>query len=306
MSVICFGELIIDFTSMNAGRQLWEVEKFQKNIGGAPANVAIGLYYHGIPVRLWSQVGNDSFGEFLLNRLNEHGLTTEGIIRDPKHPTKLAFVGLDKNSERYFEFHNLNSADLYMSTENYNPDKLIGAKVFHFGGVALLGEVTSITLFQILKIAKQNQILVSFDPNFRIDLIKNKEVILKRFAEILTFVDILKLSHDDWKHFFSSKIPQDILRAGVSLLILTKGEKGVQLISAKSDVFVPAEEVSVVDTTGAGDAFMAAFLSKLIQNPVSPIGSISKDLLIEWGKFANYWAAKIIQYPGAVSAYFEK
>lgn len=306
MAVICFGELIIDFTSLNAGRQLWEVEKFQKNIGGAPANVAIGLHYHGVPVQLWSQIGNDSFGKFLLNRLGEYGLSTEGVNIDSKYPTKLAFVSLDKNGERYFEFHNLNSADLYMRSENFNPDKLKGAKLFHFGGVALLGEITSATLLEILKNAKQNQILVSFDPNIRIDLIKNKELVLNRFIEILNYVDILKLSKDDWKHFFSNKTPQNILGMGISLLILTEGAAGVHLISDNSDVFVPAEEIKALDTTGAGDAFMAAFLSRLIQCPLDSIKNIPKNQLIEWAKFANHWGEMIVQYPGAVTAYFEK
>lgn len=304
MLVICFGELIIDFTSLNAGRQLWEVEKFKKNVGGAPANVAVGLHHHGIPVRLWSQVGNDSFGKFLVNQLRGYGISTEKIIQDSRHPTKLAFVGLDENGERYFEFHNLNSAELYMRIEDFKIEELDTARIFHFGGVALLGEVTVNTLFEILKIAKNNRTFVSFDPNIRIDLIKNKEAIIKRFNDILNFVNILKLSRDDWQQFFSNKIPQDILEKGISLLILTEGANGVRLISEKSDVFVPGEKVKVVDTTGAGDAFTAAFLSKLYQNNVGSINNISESQLKEWGKFANHWGAKIVQYPGAVIGYF--
>lgn len=304
MSIICFGELIVDFTSLEAGKLLWEVERFLKNVGGASANVAIGLHYHGVPVKLWSKVGNDSFGKFLLKRLSDYGVSVEGVIKDSRHPTKLAFVGLEENGERYFEFHNRNSADMYMRVEDINLDELKRTEIFCFGGIALLGDVTVNTLMQILNLTKENETLVLLDPNIRIDLVKNPEMIFDRFTEILNFVDILKLSGDDWKQFFGDKTPYDILQKGISLIILTDGANGVRLITKQSEVSVPVENVKVVDTTGAGDAFTAAFLSKLIQNPVT-LKNITAEQLREWGKFANHWGGKIVQFPGAVIAYSE-
>ena len=71
MSIICFGELIIDFASLEPGKQLWEVERFLKKLGGASANVAIGHHYHGVPVKLWSKVGNlskDDWKQFFADK----------------------------------------------------------------------------------------------------------------------------------------------------------------------------------------------------------------------------------------------
>jgi len=303
MSVICFGELIIDFTSMEASKELWQAERFQKNVGGAPANVAIGLHYHGVPVELWSRVGNDSFGKFLICQINRSGISTKNIIQDSGHPTKLAFVGVEKNGERYFEFHNLNSAERYMEIEDFDLGMLNKIRLFHFGGVALLGEVTSNTLMQILKIVKKNNALVSFDPNIRIDLLHDKDAVFKRLKDVLAHVDILKLSKEDWSYFFPGKSRHEILRENISLLILTEGAKGVRLLTEKQEVSVPAEDVRAVDTTGAGDAFTAAFLSKLIQASVDSPENVSSDRLNEWGRFANHWAGKVIQYRGAVTAY---
>jgi fructokinase len=305
MSVICFGELIIDFTSREAGKPLWQVERFQKNVGGAPANVAIGLHHHRVPVRLWSRVGDDSFGKFLVDRLNSYGISTQGVVQDIEHPTKLAFVGLDKKGERHFEFHNQNSAEGFMQASDYALDEMMRARIFHFGGVALLGDTTANTLMELLRLAKQRNVLISFDPNIRMDLVKNPEVIFGRLNEILNFADILKLSKDDWTHFFPNKSAEDILGKGIALLVLTEGAKGVRLKTEKIDVFVPVRKVKAVDTTGAGDAFTAAFLSKIIHSKTDNLKNVSADQLREWGEFANHWASNIVQYPGAVTGYFE-
>lgn len=305
MSVICFGELIIDFTSMERGKSLWRVEQFQKNLGGAPANVAIGLHHHGVPVKLWSKVGKDSLGRFLIERLDRAGLSTDGILQDAEHPTKMALVAVDRNGERRFEFHNRNSADEYMRFEDFKLNEIRESRLVHFGGVALLGDVTANTLIEILKISKRNRLMVSFDPNIRMDLVRNPDLIFSRLNEILNFVDILKLSRDDWKQFFPSKKAADIFGRGVSLLILTEGAKGVRLLTEQQEICVPATKVEAVDTTGAGDAFTAAFLAKLVQAQVKSLKDISADQLNEWGEFANLWASRIVQYPGAVTAYLE-
>lgn len=304
MSVICFGELIIDFTPLETGKKLWQVEQFQKNVGGAPANVAIGLNYHGVPAELWSRVGKDSFGKFLIDRAEHFGVSTENIIQDPEHPTKLAFVGVKNNGDRYFEFHNLNSAERFMEIEDFDLRRLNRIRLFHFGGVALLGEVTFNTLMRMLKIVQEKKALVSFDPNIRIDLLPDRDTVFKRLQKVLEYVDILKMSEDDWSHFFPGKSPQELRQENISLLILTEGARGVRMLTEKEEVFVPAENVKVVTTTGAGDAFNAAFLSKLIDASVESPQNISAKQLKEWGKFGNYWAGRIIQYPGAVAGYF--
>lgn len=305
MSIICFGELIVDFMSMEAGRPLWQVERFQKNVGGAPANVAIGLHHHSIVVDLWSKVGMDSFGKFLIEQLNHIGISTQNIVEDSHHPTKLAFVNVDNFGERHFEFHNLNSAERYMRLEDFDLAQLKEARIFHFGGVALLGETTANTLMQILKMVKKNGTLISFDPNFRIDLLPDPNVILARLDEVLAYINILKLSQEDRAQLFPDSSPSDILRKGISLLIFTEGAGGARFFTKREEVTVPAEKIKVVDTTGAGDAFSAAFLSRLFYDPVDSLKDISPDQLREWGRFSNHWAGRIIQYPGAVNAYFE-
>jgi fructokinase len=306
MSVICFGELIIDFTSMESGRPLWSVEKFQKNIGGAPANVAIGLSHHGVPVSLWSRVGNDSFGSYLIQKLEDLGLATSGISRDNKFPTKLAFVGIDKGGERHFEFHNLKSAEQNISLKYLPIHELKSTKVFHFGGVTLLGKRTAETTMKVLEIAKGNKCIISFDPNIRLDLIRNPQQVLERLIKVLPYVDILKLSYDDWQQFFAAKKPSDIIGKNMTLLIITEGAKGARILTHQKEISVRADKVKATDTTGAGDAFMAAFLSKILKFPSSIFASeISAQLLKDWVDFSSHWAGRIVRSHGAVSGYFQ-
>ena len=305
MQVICLGELIIDFTSLEPEKPLWRVGRFQKNVGGAPANVAVGLHHHNVDVSLWSQVGNDSFGEYLIEEIRRLGVETSGILIDKTHPTKLAFVGLDRGGERYFEFHNAkNSAEQYIAFEKVPLSALDQARVFHFGGVALLGDVTWETTGKALKIAKTNGCIVSFDPNIRIDLMKNPTKILARFRSALKYVDILKLSEADQSQFFPGQPPGDILAAGPSLVVITAGNKGAHFYTHSQSVGVPATSVKAIDTTGAGDAFLAAFLAKFVHasEQVRP-EMLSREQLETWGKFANEWAGKIVARRGAIAGY---
>jgi len=256
MRVICFGELIVDFTSDEPGKTLSQVDRFCKHPGGAPANVAIGLKHHGVRPVLWSKVGDDSFGRYLVDKVRQMGLSTDGIRVDPAHPTKIAFVGLNEAGERYFEFHNKDSAERYIRSNDVDLTQLEGAAVLHFGGVALLGETTFRTTLRILREARQQNCLISFDPNIRLDLVGNRGEVQTRLNKVLSYVDILKLSVEDWTAFFSHASPEQLVQKQLSLLIMTEGDAGVRFITPEHRVFVQAEDVEVVDTTGAGDAFL--------------------------------------------------
>ncbi|MGH1366211.1 MAG: carbohydrate kinase family protein [Calditrichia bacterium] len=303
MRVICFGELIVDFTSDEPGKTLSQVNRFCKHPGGAPANVAIGLQHHGVRPVLWSKVGDDSFGRYLVDKVRQIGLSTDGIRVDPAHPTKIAFVGLNEAGERYFEFHNKDSAERYIRSNDVDMTQLEGAAVLHFGGVALLGETTFRTTLRILREARQQNCLISFDPNIRLDLVGNRGEVQTRLNKVLSYVDILKLSVEDWTAFFSHASPEQLVQKQLSLLIMTEGDAGVRFITPEHRVFVQAENVEVVDTTGAGDAFLAAFLSKLAHEKFETPVRFGTEQLMEWGRFANSWAAKAITEIGAVSVY---
>jgi len=303
MKVICLGELIVDFTSKESGKPLSRVSLFEKHIGGAPSNVAIGLHFHKIPVLLWSKVGDDSLGEFLIHRLSEIGLNTDGILKDSEHPTKIALVGVDENGERFFEFHNRDSAERYIRPDELNVDELKTAHILHFGGVALLGDVTAKTTFLLLKQAKEEQCLISFDPNIRLNLCGEPDKLIQKIEHALPFVDILKMSKAEYEMFFPETPPQQIIEKGISLLIITHGSKGSRFITRTADLNFPAHPTMVKDTTGAGDAFMAAVLAQLTSRGIKDLSRLNREQIEQIANFASEWSSRIIAHYGAISGY---
>ncbi len=303
MSIICLGELIIDFIPEESGKPLREVTRFEKKAGGAPANVAIGLHFHRRPVLLWSKVGNDAFGRFLKAELDGLGLDSSGIAEDDRHRTKLAFVSIDRSRDRTFEFHNLNGAERYLRPEDIDSSRLKTARLFHFGGVALLGDVTAATTLQLLPQCRQNGCLVSFDPNIRLDLAGNPGKLRRRLIEALKFVNLLKVSRTEYEMIFGSQPVRELLAGSLQLLIITDGENGARLISRQTEATVPSATAQTTDTTGAGDAFTAAVLAYLDNSGLEDLSLLTEKQFHLMGDFAAYWAARITEYAGAVSAY---
>ncbi len=302
--VICFGELIVDFTPEGDSPELDKAELFRRHVGGAPANVAIGLHHHGIPVQLWSQVGDDSFGRFLLQKLSTWGMDVSHIQFDDSHPTRLAWIGWDEQGDRYFEFHNRDSADRHISRNMIDLEVLKHARMFHFGGVGLIGEETTATTFELVETVHSLNGWISFDPNIRLELCQQPEVLKERIQRILPMVDVLKMSEQEFHQLFPEKQIREIFDSGVSLLIITRGARGSELWTSRHQVNVPANPVSVVDPTGAGDAYMAAILSRLYHLSGKKLSSLTRDELRRVGEHASRWASVIVSYPGAVQGYF--
>ncbi len=300
--VICLGDLVVDLISREPGKPLWAVETFGKHLGGSPANVAIGLRAHGVPVTLWSKVGADAGGRFLRERLRRYGLAG-GVRVDPALPTKHALIGLDAHGDRTWEMLNPDSAYEHITRDDVDPAALRTARVLHVGGAALVGAVTARTVLALAAEARAHGCLVSFDPNLIVGDAPERPAILARLDALLPHVDLLKMSADDWRDLLGDADPADVLARGVSLVIRTDGARGAHFHTPRHDVFVAAEPVDVVDATGAGDAFTAAVLAALVRTPPAPLAETPAETLRAWGRAASAWARRMLERPGAVGGY---
>ncbi|BFU34009.1 hypothetical protein GPC19245_19920 [Enterobacter asburiae] len=130
-SIVCLGELLIDFVCTDIDQGLVKGENFLKKAGGAPSNVAVAITRLGGNVRLAAQVGNDPFGEFLIETLRQESVDTTLIIRDNALPTTLAFVGIQHDGERDFVF--CRGADRNLSLQSLPADFLSGSRIVHLG-----------------------------------------------------------------------------------------------------------------------------------------------------------------------------
>ena len=293
MKVGCIGELVVDFISMTRAPSIKEAATFQKCPGGSPANVAAGLHTQGIEAILISRIGSDRFGMFLSDTLVTAGLLTNCIAIDPEHPTRCVFMAHDHLGRRSVEIANRQSADQHISMDQITATRIGKLDLLHIGGTTLLGEVTSATTLALVERVKSERGIVSFDPNINLNRIS--DAAMARLKHLIPFVDILKVNEDEWtvvKHLMPPEIHQR-----PKIVITTLGEKGALIKSQNHDFKIEAEQIQVVDVTGAGDAFFAGFLGYLINNADDPL-SASLKVLLKSGKKASECASRVIQHVG--------
>ena len=196
--VFCIGELLIDFIGKDINKGIKKGINFEKKAGGAPANVAAAVCKLGGEAAFLGQVGDDSFGRFLVDMLKEVNIDVE--MTKMEGCTTLAFVAIDENGERDFEFNR--GSDGEYSFDSIDLKKIGSSDIIHFGSATglLEGELKK-TYFKLLEYAKENNIFISFDPNYRDALITEDK--LEQFIEdsksFIKVADFIKLSDEEIK-----------------------------------------------------------------------------------------------------------
>ncbi|WP_332696010.1 carbohydrate kinase family protein [Halalkalibacter lacteus] len=266
-SVICIGELLIDFFCTDIGVDLVRGQNFEKQAGGAPANVCATIVKLGGTAAFSGKVGNDPFGYFLKQTLDTLKVNTSMLVLDDKYPTTLAFVSLKENGERDFVFNR--GADAFLAEEELDKDKLRSASILHFGSAtALLEAPFRSTYLNAMKSAKKEEQFISFDPNYRSDLWKGRE---SSFVELvkqgIALADFVKVSDEELR--IISEVDElirgvEILhQLGAGLVAVTLGKNGTLISNGQKQQTIPSMKVDSIDSTGAGDAFVGAMLYQL-------------------------------------------
>ncbi|MCI4186831.1 carbohydrate kinase [Dickeya dianthicola] len=275
-SVICLGELLIDFVCTDIAQGLVKEENFLKKAGGAPANVAVAISRLGGSARLAAQVGDDPFGEFLIQTLARESLDTSLIMRDSHAPTTLAFVGIQYGGERDFVF--CRGADGHLSQQSLPADFLNDCGIVHLGAAtALLDGELNHTYTAVAKAAKEEGKMLSFDPNFRSSLwCGNEAEFIRRCEPFLGMADVIKMSDEELVLITGctelTKGCRYLHDKGAAFVTVTLGSQGTWASHRDGgQMQVPSIEVQSVDSTGAGDAFVGALLLRLLQRHPGPI-----------------------------------
>ena len=277
--VLCTGEALIDFVSMDVGESLKETNGFIKKAGGAPANVAAAISKLGCEAYFCGSVGNDAFGDFLEDTLIANNINTELMFKLNEHNTTFAFVSLMKDGERDFEF--ARDADKYLSFE-YVEKELDRFDLFHFGSAtAFLDGQLKETYYKIKDYALKNNKLISFDANYRDALFGDKqETFINCCKEFISDSDIVKLSGEEAMLISGMKNVEEaskaIVEIGCKSLIVTLGKLGSLVTTKEIQVLVPTKELEMRDATGAGDAFIGAVLAQILNEPDKDIFEIVK------------------------------
>lgn len=267
--IICFGELLIDFVPTENGVSLAEAPAFKKAPGGAPANVAAGLAKLGQNAAFLGKVGDDEFGRMLAQVLEDAGVDTSLMSFDTNARTALAFVTLTANGEREFMFYRHPSADMLLTEDEVDMDAIRNASIFHYGSISLIAEPCRSTHLKILDEAKKAGVFLSYDPNLRTPLWNSPEDAKAGIMSIWDTADMIKISDEELEFLTgenSDVSAESLIFEGLKLLLVTEGANGARYYTPEFKGHVEGIQVKAIDTTGAGDAFVAGLLTKLAQN----------------------------------------
>lgn len=292
--IITMGELLVDFVPEKSNSKLKDVKKFSRVAGGAPANVAVALAKLSYSAGFIGMVGQDAFGDFLFETLKTYNVEVSQLKRTTEAMTTLAFVSLFDQGERDFAFYRKPGADMLLKLEDIDLNYLNEAKIFHFGSISLTNNPVKETTHGLIKKSLDNDIIISFDLNIRLPLWNNDINRLKdEFYKVLPYLDILKLNLEELNQIIEYNIElnkfekdkiklycNELINMGPDYIIITLGSEGAYFVNENQIIHDSLEPIEAIDTTGAGDAFMAGILSSIIDNikPNKSLSNILKEL----------------------------
>lgn len=301
--VFCIGELLIDFICKDKGKNLIEGSNFEKKAGGAPANVAVTISKLEGASYFLGQVGKDSFGRYLIKILKDLDVDTSMTVMEGN--TTLSFVAIDEEGERDFEF--IRGSDSQYDFKNIDLSKISSEDIVHFGSATgfLEGKLKE-TYFKLFQYAIDNKMFISFDPNYRDNLIDDSylEEYIRCCKEFISHSDWIKLSLEEMKLITGEKdiaLAVNILHSyGCKVITVTLGEKGAILSYQGKKEIIPSIKVKQIDSTGAGDAFVGGVLREIACEKNKD--SISFDVWKEIIRYANIVGAITCTQYGAIDA----
>lgn len=306
--IVCLGEALIDFVADVHGVSIQDCPGFRKAAGGAPANVAAGVARLGGSAAFVGKVGDDPFGRYLERTLAACGVDTRPMRFDPDARTGLAFVSLMEDGERDFVFYRHPSADMRLRPDELPSDLFDGARIFHFGSITLISEPSRSATLSALRRARSAGCRISFDPNLRPPLWPSLDQAREQILATIPLVDLVKVSEEE-AAFLVGACPETggatgaarrILEMGPSLVCVTEGAGGSSFTYGGEVGVAPGFPVQAVDTTGAGDGFVAGLLLRLAELPQGwwlDTSDIHRALI-----FANAVGALTCTQKGAIPA----
>ncbi|MDR0946786.1 MAG: carbohydrate kinase [Ruminococcus sp.] len=299
--IVALGEVLVDFTHESHG----DIVTYRRNAGGSPANVAVAAERLGVHSGFIGKVGGGIFGDYLYKTLSGYGVDTSGIVRDRDRLTALAFVRNLENGKREYTFYRENTADMFLRFSEVNKPLIENAEILHFGALMLSCEPSRSAVANSIEFAKDKGKIVSYALNYRPTLWKNVDEAAIAMRSVLSFVDILKVSEDELELISDSSnlLPSlsKILKTGVKIVLVTQGAKGCIIATRNGIREVRSFKTPIVDTLGAGDSFLGAFLAKISQNAKN-FDSLTMETLEETAHYANAAGALCSSKIGAIPA----
>jgi fructokinase len=267
MDIVTLGEMLIDMFPSQIGLNLVNVPAFHPKPGGAPANVAVAAARLGRKSAFIGKVGDDAFGQFLVDTLAQEGVETRGMRLDQKARTTMVFIAMPDEHTAEFLFYRNPGADMLLCSDELDRALLQQTRAFHFGSISLIDEPSRSATIEAARLARDGGALISFDVNYRPSLWGAADDPAAVIKEMLPEADLVKVNEVELAYLSGSEALNSgshiLLDSGPALCVVTLGAKGSYFHSAAGDGRVPPFAVKTVDSVGCGDAFTAGLLSQL-------------------------------------------
>ncbi|MFM5892164.1 MAG: carbohydrate kinase family protein [Dolichospermum sp.] len=269
--VLCLGEVLFDCLADQLGLKLEEVKSWTPYPGGAPANVACALVKLGTSAGFIGAVGEDESGNTLIKLLETVGVNTTGLQRHSTAPTRQVYVVRDLTGDRTFagfgKYDTSEFADTRLQATKLPPALFEEADFLVVGTLELAYPESEKAVLRALELAEQYDLKIILDVNWRPVFWLDENTAKTKIQALLGRFDFLKLTKDEAQWLFNTTDPGAITYRVNSLegVLVTDGENGCTYCLGENEGKLPAFSVPVVDTTGAGDGFLAGFIHQLHQ-----------------------------------------
>jgi fructokinase len=304
--VLCLGEVLFDCLADQLGLKLEEVQSWTPYPGGAPANVACALVKLGTPAGFIGAIGEDEPGKALVKLLQEVGVDTTGVQLHPTAPTRQVYVTRDLAGDRTFAgFGNYDTtefADTRLQAKQL-PDSLFQeADFLILGTLELAYPESEQAIHRALKLAERYDLKIVLDVNWRPVFWKDPNIARQKIQETFKQVDFLKLSKEEAEWLFDTADPGAITYRLDSIegVLVTDGENGCAYCLGGNEGKLPSFSIPVVDTTGAGDSFLAGFIHQLSQHSIQNLNDVETVKRIV--TYASAVGALTTIKPGAIAS----
>ncbi|MFQ6097607.1 MAG: carbohydrate kinase family protein [Armatimonadota bacterium] len=265
--VACLGILVADVVAKPVDEypergKLVLCDQIELHSGGCAANTAIGLARLGASVAVLGKVGNDGFGDFVVDSLTRERCDCSGIVRDPDANTSATCVLVHSDGERSF-VHNI-GANATIKPEDVNMDIIRAAKILHYAGHNLMPGFDGAPAASVLKAAKDAGVTTCLDTAW-----DATGQWMSLIEPCLPHVDLCLPSVEEARMITGKETPRSVAQVlldhGVKTVGLKMGTQGCYVCTADEDFTLPIYPVVPIDATGAGDAFVAGFLRALLE-----------------------------------------
>lgn len=300
--VVALGELLVDFNMLHSND--FDSAVYESNPGGAPCNVLAMLSNMGKKTAFIGKIGNDFLGNALERRIKQIGISTEGLSKDSKLNTTLAFLNDQGEHMNNYVFYRNQTADMNLGEHDFDVDIFSRTRIFHFGSLSFTHKKCRKATRKAIQAVRSNHRLISFDPNYRPVLWKNENEARKWMLYGCSVCNILKVEESEL--FFitqCSTIEESVAylrkRYAIRLILVTSGEKGsiayLDNLKVEQKAFLTNR---TIDTTGAGDTFLGCCLAFVLDEGIDLSFEQLKDMLT----VANMAASIETTRKGAIKA----